>query len=94
MSPPALEYTVRTCLAKDPESRYASAHDVLLQLKWLSAAGSQIAALPVPSRRRRMRVRTWATAAVLGLAGLLAGYFAHRTTPPPRIDASIELPAG
>jgi serine/threonine protein kinase len=32
-APPALDDLVKTCLAKDPEERYASAHDVKLQLR-------------------------------------------------------------
>ena len=35
MSPAPLEATVRSCLAKDPEERLQSAHDVKLQLKWI-----------------------------------------------------------
>src|SRR5262249_55620564 len=40
MSPPALDRVVRTCLAKDPEDRWQSAHDVGNELKWI-AEGSQ-----------------------------------------------------
>src|SRR5262249_52682007 len=39
LTPPALDFAVRACLAKNPEERYATAHDIELQLKWLSAAG-------------------------------------------------------
>jgi serine/threonine protein kinase/Tol biopolymer transport system component len=34
-SPPALDYVIRTCLAKDPDERFQTAHDVKLQLNWL-----------------------------------------------------------
>jgi serine/threonine protein kinase/Tol biopolymer transport system component len=34
-SPPALEYVIRTCLAKNPEERYQSAADIRLQLRWV-----------------------------------------------------------
>ena len=30
-----LDYLVRTCLAKDPDARFQSVHDVRLQLKWI-----------------------------------------------------------
>src|SRR5262249_50131678 len=39
--PPALDHVIRTCLAKDPEERFQTAHDVKLQLKWISQGGSQ-----------------------------------------------------
>src|SRR5262249_11612924 len=34
-APAALDRVVRTCLAKDPESRWQTAHDLVLQLKWI-----------------------------------------------------------
>jgi eukaryotic-like serine/threonine-protein kinase len=72
MTPPALDRLVQTCLAKDPDDRIQTAHDVNLQLKWIAEGGSQagVAAPVVASRRRRDRV-SWAT--VGGLAGLLLG---------------------
>ena len=38
--PPNLEHLVRTCLAKDPEQRRQTAHDVLLELRWIAEGGS------------------------------------------------------
>jgi Tol biopolymer transport system component len=72
MTPPALDRLVQTCLAKDPEDRIQTAHDVNLQLKWIAEGGSQagIAAPVVALRRRRDRV-SWAI--VGALAGLLLG---------------------
>ena len=40
MSPPALDRVVRTCLAKDPEERWQSAHDIKSELAWIAQAGS------------------------------------------------------
>ena len=36
VAPPALDYLVATCLAKDREQRFQSAHDVRLQLRWIA----------------------------------------------------------
>src|SRR5450432_1153091 len=47
MTPAALDRVVRTCLAKDPEDRWQTAHDVLLQLKWIQEGGS-LAGVPIP----------------------------------------------
>jgi Tol biopolymer transport system component/predicted Ser/Thr protein kinase len=68
MTPPALDRIVKTCLAKDPEERWQSAHDIKSELAWIAQAGSQagVAAPVVASRRRKDRV-AW------GVAGLLAG---------------------
>ncbi len=59
MSPLALDYVVRTCLAKDPEGRLQTAHDVKLQLKWIAEGGPQSvqAGQISAERRRRERVR-------------------------------------
>ena len=67
MTPPALERVVRTCLAKDPEDRWQSAHDVASELKWIaggSGAGPAVAG-------RAPRGRPWKTAAALLLAAIL-----------------------
>jgi serine/threonine-protein kinase len=39
-APPALDYLVRTCLAKDPDARIQTARDLLSQLKWIAGEGS------------------------------------------------------
>jgi eukaryotic-like serine/threonine-protein kinase len=95
MMPPALDRIVRTCLAKDPDDRWESAHDVASQLEWLGEAGSQ-AGLPaaVVSRRRRRERLAWAGA---GAAGLIALVLAARRLPArsrtePVLKASINAP--
>src|SRR5579859_3062195 len=41
LAPKALEHTVQTCLAKDPEDRFQNAHDFKLQIQWLVGAGAE-----------------------------------------------------
>jgi len=71
MTPPALDHVVRTCLAKEPDSRWQTASDVLLQLKWIAAGNSQAAFPVVPHRGARERLG-WILAGCL-LAALIAG---------------------
>src|SRR5213596_2294869 len=52
MTPPALDRVVRTCLAKDPEDRFQTAHDAKLQLQWIAEVGSA-AGIPAPLVARR-----------------------------------------
>src|SRR4249919_514513 len=52
MTPPALNRVIKTCLAKDPEDRFQTAHDAKLQLEWIAEGGSQ-AGLPAPVVARR-----------------------------------------
>jgi len=79
--PPGLERLVKACLAKDPDERVQTAHDVRLQLEWIRDAGSQ-AGVPVPiAARRLLRERTaWALAAT-GLA-TIAVLLSLRPAPP------------
>jgi serine/threonine protein kinase len=66
MTPPALDRVVKTCLEKDPEDRWQTAHDVMLELKWVAEGGSQ-AGLPAPvvARRRSRERLAWVVAGIL-----------------------------
>jgi Tol biopolymer transport system component len=67
MSPPALEQVVKTCLAKDPEERFQTVHDLKLQLRWIAEASSSRLALPAQVRARRaVQKRTLMIAAAVG----------------------------
>ncbi len=94
LTPPALDFAVRTCLAKNPEERYATAHDIELQLKWLSTAGVRPLELPRKTQSGFVRSLRIAVGAVALLAFAVAGYVAHRAEPVPALRAAIELPAG
>ncbi|MGZ4730597.1 MAG: protein kinase domain-containing protein [Terriglobales bacterium] len=50
--PAALEGTVKNCLAKDPEERLQTAHDVKLQLKWIKENSSSSAMTAASPERR------------------------------------------
>jgi Tol biopolymer transport system component/predicted Ser/Thr protein kinase len=71
MTPPALDRVIQTCLAKDPDDRLQTAHDVKLQLQWIAEGGS-VAGVPAPvSARRRSRERiAWTAFAVASAAAL------------------------
>ena len=95
-APPALDRLVRDCLAKDPDQRIQTAHDIKLQLQWIAEGGSQ-AGVPAPvAARRRGRERiAWAVAglallitAALGVAELRRG-----GTKPHEMRFDIRVPA-
>jgi serine/threonine protein kinase len=71
LAPPALERVVEICLAKAPENRWQSAHDILLQLQWIAEGGSRVG-LPAPIvHRRKSRERiAWSIAVVAVVAAL------------------------
>jgi Tol biopolymer transport system component len=94
MTPPAFERVVNTCLAKDPEDRWQTAHDVMLELRWIAQAGSQAGApAPVVARRRnRERIAWLAFALAAAAAGLLAVGYLRRAPAPRQVFRSSILP--
>jgi serine/threonine protein kinase/dipeptidyl aminopeptidase/acylaminoacyl peptidase len=91
LSPPALERLTRACLAKDPEERIQTAHDVKLQLQWIAEGGSQAGvAAPVAARRRSRERLAWALFGVAAVAALGLTAMALRPKPPER-SAIFEL---
>jgi Tol biopolymer transport system component/predicted Ser/Thr protein kinase len=97
MMPPALNRVIKTCLAKDPEDRFQTAHDVKLQLQWIAEGGSQ-AGVPAPvAQRRKSRERlAWGVAAVAILAAAAMAYgFVRRAPEKPRLSRfEIGTPEG
>ena len=86
MIPPAFDRVIQSCLAKDPEERWQTAHDVKLQLQWIAEGGS-VVGLPAPvAARRKSRERlAWIACAVAGLvAALLAVGYVRRAPAPPQ----------
>lgn len=66
MARPAFQNVVKTCMARDPENRWQTAHDVKLELRWILESGSQaeIAAPDVARRQKRYRFG-WILSALL-----------------------------
>jgi eukaryotic-like serine/threonine-protein kinase len=77
VSPLALDQLVRGCLAKDPEDRWQSAHDVELALKSLEEQSTEAHASTsqaAPSRSRMWERLTWSAGVLLVLTGLVWSY--------------------
>ncbi len=94
MTPPALDRVVKTCMAKEPDDRFQTAHDIKLQLQWIAEGGSQ-AGLPAPvAARRRSRERLFMAAAVIfgALAAGFGGLFLLNRSKPVRVLQSSLLP--
>ena len=94
MTPPALDRIVRTCLAKDPDDRFQTAHDVRLQLEWIAEGGSAVGLpAPVAARRKSREKLAWALVPVAALAAAAATVLVIRlTSEPPRTVRSSLLP--
>jgi eukaryotic-like serine/threonine-protein kinase len=89
--PPALDHTVRTCLAKAPDDRWQHAGDLARSLQWVAEAG------PIGSGlASRAGARAWmAVAAALLAVGTVVMVWAARPAPaPPLLRTSVLLPEG
>ncbi|MBC8646332.1 MAG: serine/threonine-protein kinase, partial [Thermoanaerobaculia bacterium] len=94
MTPPALDRVVKTCLAKDPNDRFQTAHDVKLQLQWIAEGGSGAGvAAPVAARRKSRERLAWALVPLAALAASAATVLVIRLrSEPPRVILSSLLP--
>jgi serine/threonine protein kinase len=63
----ALDRLIRACLAKDPEARWQSAHDLVIELRWI-AEGAVPSTAMLGAGLPRVRERFAWAAAVLGLS--------------------------
>jgi len=97
MSPPALARLVQTCLAKNPDERRQSMHDVVLELMWIAEGGSQ-AGIAAPAVAPKSRSLWPAAIALLILAPLvtIAVYvlFTRSRTPAPVLRLGVAAPDG
>ena len=71
MTSPVLDHAIVCCLAKDPEDRWQTARDLLLELKWIQDSGSQAGVqAPVLSHRKIRERILVAIAAILALTAV------------------------
>jgi eukaryotic-like serine/threonine-protein kinase len=88
MTPPVFERLVKICLAKDPDERWQTAHDVKLQLKEIAQAASQPASQAIAQPGARPVEPggrfAWLVAAILGLIAVGALVVAYMTAQRPR----------
>jgi Tol biopolymer transport system component len=89
---PMLERVTRECLIKDPAERFQSAHDVLLDLRWIAgASGAEEKAQPAKLKKSSLILLAVAALAAVLLAGL-AGYWSKRGDTGSVIHAEIPAP--
>src|SRR5260370_3703913 len=98
LTPPGLDHAIRRCLAKDPEERWQTARDLLLELKWIAEGGSQVALTPSETKGVRARWQgtlLWGVVSVL-LAAItgLAVWDLKPSPPRPVSRTVITLPPG
>ncbi len=96
MIPASLDRIVKGCLAKEPEHRWSTAHDVMLQLQWIAEGGS-MAGVPAPvvARRKNREKLAWGlfAAALAGAAVLGIGFFRRAPKPAPLVRFDVVPPS-
>ena len=94
LTPPTFEHVVNTCLAKNPDDRFQSAHDVGLNLKW-SAEGPQSGSSSTTVSTAKPSYIPWLVAALaLALATIAAArlYFQPHSSSPLRSRWVMAVP--
>src|SRR4030081_3627965 len=98
MAPPALDRLVKTCLEKDPDERWQTAHDVKLQLRQISegrshagTASSTSVPAPLATRKNNRLYLRWAVLALTIAAAAAAGYFARVSHPAPPVWGGLNI---
>ncbi len=87
--PPGIDHVVRTCLQKHPEDRYQSAHDIAVELKWISE-------MPKQRPPAQSISKLWIAAALL-LGVVVGGLALYSLSPKPSAQTaalSILPPSG
>jgi eukaryotic-like serine/threonine-protein kinase len=93
LSAPALQRVVNACLAKEPDERLQTAHDVKLQLQWIADSNSrpETSALAYKGASKRSWIAA-AIAFVALLAALLTVYLVRPAAVPQVVRSSILPP--
>jgi Tol biopolymer transport system component len=70
-APPALEHILKRCLAKDPDDRWQTVHDLMIQFQWITQGGSAGAGFAAQRKRERV-IMALLGVMILLVAGLAA----------------------
>jgi Tol biopolymer transport system component len=99
MTPPALDHSIRRCLAKEQERRWQSAADLADELQWIADAGSQLALAPTGTERgaraRWQGILMWGVVSLLLAAITGLAIWNVKPSPPSAVSRTvITLPPG
>jgi serine/threonine protein kinase/Tol biopolymer transport system component len=98
VSPPLLDHLVKTCLTKNPDKRWQTMADVLIQLKLIADSGGELGSPAAAARTRRRSRMAWSMAAVLAVlcvasvALAVVTMFSGSSTERPKIHFEIPTP--
>ena len=95
MFPPALDHLVGNCLIKNPDERWQTAHDALLELRWIAQDGMQGGVFPPQAAGRTMSWLAWVIVTILAITigGLLLRGSRQNPPSPSLVSAALLPPA-
>jgi Tol biopolymer transport system component len=89
---PALDHVVRICMVKDPEARWQTVHDVLVELKWIMEAGSQASVHePLVAHRRGRELLFSGLLAAVSISLVVLAFVHSREQSPPQEVARMSV---
>jgi len=95
LCPAILDHLIKRALAKGPDERWQTAHDLASELRWIadSGSGARVAA-PVTAKRKFREPIAWSLVLVFGLATALAYWqvVRERASPSSPLRLNILLP--
>ena len=85
LTPSAFEHVVKTCLAKNPDDRFQNAHDVRLELEWITEELPRLSAPTAAAKPTKpwLKFFPWAITAVVVFLALIAVFLTQREKPVP-----------
>src|SRR5437899_3271277 len=84
-TPLALDRLIRACVSKDPDERIQTAHDVALELRWISEE-----AHPTAAERERRPWMAWSIAVAGSVAVVFASFLVWRSARSKAAEAEIQ----
>jgi dipeptidyl aminopeptidase/acylaminoacyl peptidase len=93
LTPPSFERLVRVSLAKDPDERWQSAHDVMAELRWIGETGRQAVAASGARRRGPGRLAVAGLAFLLGAAIVGSAFLVRGRDAEPVRFLNVGIPA-
>jgi Tol biopolymer transport system component/predicted Ser/Thr protein kinase len=90
LTPPAFERLVTKCLAKDPDERWQSAHDVADELTWIAETVDRQKSEPAVRGARTWKIASAVLA--LALTGVVAAALLTRRKAEPPMTLSLTMP--
>jgi len=94
LAPALLDRLVRACLAKDPDQRRQTAHDVLLDLQWMAESRAEPASKVQEAKPDRLRWTALVVAACVMVGAAVWLAVRPRAVPARTMRFGISLPAG